>query len=229
MGGSNNNQGENMGERIVLTDAIRWIWRDAAGTVVQMMRDEVAETGRRDVEEWAGEVEAFAVGLVPQTIGGAVWPEGEVLSALNGSSRLRTAILQGMAAAYPGVREEALGGGAWTRGFIEEQEWRLDRNLKPNDEYFVFEAYQLLMSVVEPAGPAGGDGAASGRGRGRKTKLADDVFKIEIFPALDEEFPMGGKNEGIIARCSEIGARYDVSGSTIKRKFYDTQGGNKSG
>ncbi|NTU68654.1 MAG: hypothetical protein HGB02_07225 [Chlorobiaceae bacterium] len=60
--------------------------------------------------------------------------------------------------------------------------------------------------------------------RGGKTKLPDDVFMSEIFPGLDKEFPWGGKNEGLIARCREIGAQYDVSGSTIKRKFYDAQG-----
>jgi hypothetical protein len=60
-----------------------------------------------------------------------------------------------------------------------------------------------------------------GAKRGGKTKLPDDVFMSKIFPVLDIEFPRNGNNEGIVRRCEEIGRQYGVSGSTVKRKFYN--------
>ena len=64
---------------------------------------------------------------------------------------------------------------------------------------------------------------AADRQRGRKVKLPLEVFEREISPILNKEFPLGGDNAGIIDRCAEIGKQYGVSGSTIKRKFYDIQ------
>ncbi len=64
---------------------------------------------------------------------------------------------------------------------------------------------------------------AADRQRGRKVKLSQEVFERDIFPILDKEFPSGGDNAGIIKRCAEIGKKYGVSESTIKRNFYEAQ------
>jgi hypothetical protein len=108
---------------------------------------------------------------------------------------------------------------------LARQEQRvMDRGLLPYDEQFaMYKAAELLKWLP--------DGAADGQ-RGRKVKLTKDVFEREIFPILDEEFPSGGDNAGIIKRCEEIGKRHKVSGSCIKGRFYDMRmkkQGNKSG
>lgn len=228
-----------MGESTKLTEAIRMIWRDAALVIVKMMREEVAETGSEGVEARASEVEAFANGLFPPFDGKAIregtgWTDEKVLGVLIDSGSIKTSLLQGMVAKYPGAREALLGQGKrtiWTEEFIDEQERNAKRpGFSVAPDYRVFQAYMLLMSILQTCiigeeslqseKPAAGDGAAD-RQRGRKVKLPKDVFEREVFPVLDKEFPSGGDNAGIKERCRKIGEQYGVSESCIRAKFYD--------
>ncbi|RXK89052.1 hypothetical protein EST62_00480 [Chlorobaculum sp. 24CR] len=146
-----------MGEATKLTEAIRMIWRDAALVMVKMMREEVAETGSKGVEEWADEVEAFATGLIPPFDGKAIregtgWTDEKVLGVLIDSGRVRTSLLQGMAAKYPGARDALTMPGKrtiWKDEFIEEQERNDKRPGFPvAPDYRAFQAYTLLMSIT---------------------------------------------------------------------------------
>ncbi|NTV68035.1 MAG: hypothetical protein HGB06_10235 [Chlorobaculum sp.] len=145
-----------MGETVKLNDAIRMIWRDAARFIAQAMREEVSESGNKNVEEWALEVETLADGLIPLFDGRALrdgwsWTDEKVLSTLKASGRLQTAILQGMGALNPAVRAEFVArgdGSKWTRAFIEEQQWRKAEGLAISQEYVIYEAFRLFMSTV---------------------------------------------------------------------------------
>jgi hypothetical protein len=162
-----------MGETVKLTETIRMIWRDAAMFIAQAMREEVAESGNKSVEEWALEVETFADGLIPLFDGWALrdgwnWKDEKVLSTLKASGRLQTAILQGMGALNPAVRAEFVArgdGSKWTRAFIEEQQWRKAAGLAISQEYVIYEAFRLFMSTVaetkQPEVSAAGNGVSA--------------------------------------------------------------------
>lgn len=82
------------------------------------------------------------------------------------------------------------------------------------ERMFAVQEAQILLSET---------GVVGGQKADARQKLSDAVFEAEIFPILDDEFPIGGDNKGIKKRCGEIGMQYGVSESTIKRLFYDTQ------
>lgn len=65
-----------------------------------------------------------------------------------------------------------------------------------------------------------------------RVKLSKEVFATSIYPLLDDEFPRGGENAGIVEKCKEIGKQYGVSGELIKMRFYeerDKRVGERSG
>ncbi|MBL6957128.1 MAG: hypothetical protein ISR54_10010 [Chlorobium phaeobacteroides] len=142
-----------MGEKMRLTESVRMVWRDAALFIAQAMREEVAETGSKRVEERADEVEAFAEGLIPPFDGkvireGTGWTDERILSVLRDSGRVQTSLLQGLMA-----RADSEKWDKWEKSEsleAEEQRRMSKGRIKPPDQQFImYKATNLLRDLLD--------------------------------------------------------------------------------